>query len=433
MMSSNPWPRFVARTLTLFTLIALAGLILGVLPETLLAALTCFLGYHGVSFYRLERWLRVSRKSRPPKLFGVWRAVADSIVRRHGRYRQRQQHLVALMDRLSDSVKAMPDGTIILSESGEMLWWNELAARYLGLQWPRDRFLRIGNLIRHPDFAEHIIAGELDAAVRIPAPRNSRRTLEMRLGAYGEAQHLLLVRDLTQIHRLETMRRDFVANITHELRTPLTVLRGMSEEIASMEAPDTESLVRPAQLMEQQIDRMSRLIEDLLLLSRLETEASTRASTVVDIPVVLDDVLKEAESLSGGRHRIQSQIDRELMIRGDEDELRSAFSNLLANAVSYTGENGIVDVQWFQAGGKACLAVADTGPGIAPHHIPRLTERFYRADSGRSAKSGGTGLGLAIVKHVLSRHAARLEINSTVGEGSTFTAVFPHGHGYGLQ
>ncbi len=392
----------------------------------LLLALSGLLVFNAVQLYRLERWLRRTRRTTPPRAGGLWGVIFDGIARRQDRHRERRHRLARLLERFRESANAMPDGTIVLDGMGEMQWWNRVATRYLALDWPGDRGRRIANLIRHPDFAAYLARADWSDAVKIPAPHDPDRIIEIRIVPYGLDQQLLLARDVTQIHRLETMRRDFVGNITHELRTPLTVLRGMSEQIADMDEPRRDHLARPVALMEQQIERMSRLINDLLLLSRLETEAPPAAeASAVDVAAMVGALVDEARTLSADEHRISASVDEGLAVWGDANELRSAFSNLITNAIKYTEPGGRLDVRWFEAGGEACLAVADTGRGIPAQHIPRLTERFYRVDSGRATRNGGTGLGLAIVKHVLSRHGARLEINSEPGVGSTFSCVFP--------
>ena len=425
MLISNPWPAVIARSAAGAALVLFLGLISGYLLQAIAVGAVILLSYNLLQLYRLEAWLRLSRKRRPPRAGGLWGNVFDGLDRRHQRQRVRRYRLVRLLRRFRESVDAMPDGTIVLTGSGEMDWWNHLATRYLGLHWPQDRGQRIANLIRHPDFASYLERGDPSSAVKIPSPQDSRRTLEIRIVPYGQDQQLLLARDISELHRLETMRRDFVANISHELRTPLTVLRGMSEQLSEFDDLGPEDLERPLVLMEQQIERMTRLVDDLLLLSRLETEAPVTPRSLVSFSNMLEDIVEEARAMSGGAHVINLIVDNGLTIAGDEEELRSASLNLLSNAVKYTERGGRIDVRWFEAAGGACLTVADTGRGIPLHHLPRLTERFYRVDSGRASRNGGTGLGLAIVKHVLSRHSARLEVTSEVGEGSTFSAIFP--------
>lgn len=424
MLMSNPWPAAIFRTAVGASLLTLFGMATGV-PWLVLAAGSLLLVYNLAQVFRLEQWLRTSRRRRPPRGRGLWGHLLDGIDRQQRRQRRRRHRLVRLLRRFREGANAMPDGTIVLSAGGEMQWWNELASRYLGLHWPQDRGQRIANLIRHPDFAAYLDEGDWSAAAKIPSPQDPRRTLEIRIVPYGDHQQMLLARDISELHRLETMRRDFVGNVSHELRTPLTVLQGMSEQLSEMDSLEAADLERPLALMDQQIHRMTRLVDDLLLLSRLETERPLPERGAVDMAGLLAETVEEARALSNGEHGFALSADESLMITGDRDEIRSAVSNLLSNAVKYTQSGGHIDVRWFHAEGAACLAVADTGRGVPAHHIPRLTERFYRVDSGRATRDGGTGLGLAIVKHVLSRHAARLEITSEIGVGSTFTAIFP--------
>lgn len=424
MLTTSPWPSYLLRVALGAGAVLLIGLISGRPLLVWLVAALAVLAYHGRQIVRLERWLRHGRRLRPPAAGGLWGAIYDSLYRLQRRHRQRRFRLAQLLRRFRESANAMPDGTVVLRDTGEMQWWNGVASRYLGLQWPRDQGQRIANLLRHPDFTEFLQRGDWHQAVKVPSPADSRRVLEIRIVPYGEHQQLLLAREVTRLHRLETMRRDFVGNITHELRTPLTVLRGMSEQLGDLEEPTAEELRRPLQLMDQQIERMGRLVDDLLLLSRLETAAPDADQEPVDVPALLRGLLDEARTLSERRHRLSLEVDESLLVEGDENELRSAFSNLLTNAIKYTDPGGRVDVRWFVASGAACLTVADTGRGIPAHHLPRLTERFYRVDGGRASSNGGTGLGLAIVKHVLSRHDAHLEVTSEVGVGSTFSCVF---------
>jgi two-component system phosphate regulon sensor histidine kinase PhoR len=424
MLQRNPWPAAVGRLAGVVTL----GLVVGLLTRQpllcMLLALFLYLAYHVFNLVRLERWLRRGRQLKPPESEGLWGAIFDNLYRLQRRHRDRRIRLAQLLRRFKESANAMPDATVVLRGPGEMVWWNSMATSYLGLRWPQDQGQRLANLLRFPKFSEFIARGDWNDAIKVPSPVNSRQVLEVRVVPYGDDQKLLLARDVSRLHRLETMRRDFVANITHELRTPLTVIRGMAETLAD-DAAEREDMRRPLELIEQQTRRMERLVDDLLLLSRLETGGRVREPVEVDVAAMLRGLIDEAGALSGGRHRIALTADEALRLRGDEDELRSAFSNLISNAVKYTPEDGRIDVRWFEAGAAACLSVADTGVGIPGHHIPRLTERFYRVDSGRSSAAGGTGLGLAIVKHVLSRHGGRLEIVSQVEEGSTFTCVFP--------
>lgn len=424
MLQRNPWPAAVAR----LAAVLLAGLVPGAIaghPAAGLAlALAAYLGYNAWHLVRLERWLRLGIRPPLPLSEGLWTEIFGGLHRLERRHKRRRKRLTGQLRRFRDSADAMPDAAIELTAAGEMVWWNARARDYLGLRWPQDEGQRVANLVRHPAFTEFLASDDGQESVKVPSPVDARRILEVRIVPYGEDRRLLLARDVTRLFRLETMRRDFVANITHELRTPLTVIQGMAETLAE-ESEERESLHRPLQLMEQQTQRMGRLIDDLLLLSRLETSERARCTVEVAVPEMLDHLVEEARSLSGGRHHIALESDHGLKLIGDEGELRSAFSNLVGNAVKYTPDGGRIDMRWFESEAGACLSIADTGMGIPAHHLPRLTERFYRVDSGRAATTGGTGLGLAIVKHVLSRHGARLEVSSRVEEGSTFTCVFP--------
>jgi two-component system phosphate regulon sensor histidine kinase PhoR len=242
---------------------------------------------------------------------------------------------------------------------------------------------------------------------------------------FGDRQKLLLSRDVTQLERVETMRRDFIANVSHELRTPLTVVGGFLEGFADAEQINMEQSRRHFQLMLDQTRRMQGLVDDLLTLSRLESNQEKISDETVDVKSLIETLHKEAISLSAGRHRIHLEIGMNAGLRGNERELRSAFGNLVSNAVRYTPEGGEISLRWSMQDGEGRFCVQDSGIGIEPQYISRLTERFYRVDRGRSRETGGTGLGLSIVKHILTRHQGHLEVESTPGKGSTFCACFP--------
>ncbi|MCS4505746.1 Phosphate regulon sensor protein PhoR [wastewater metagenome] len=424
MMPRNPWPEAWLQVALMVAGALVVGALAGRPWMVLALVLLAWIAWQGRMLMRLERWVRQGRRVHPPRLEGVWAHIAELLFRRQRAQVRRRRRLVSLLHRFKASSDALPDAAVVLRAGGEMEWWNPQAARYLGLRWPLDQGQRVANLLRHPDFAEFLANGQTHEAVKIPSPVDEELTLEIRIVPYGEDRRLLLARDVTRVHRLEVIRRDFVANITHELRTPLTVIQGLSETLAEF-GGEPEEISRSLELIDQQTRRMGRLIDDLLLLSRLETADRPREPRQVDVAAMLEGVVEEARALSDGRHVIHLTADPALVVEGDEGELRSAFSNLVVNAVKYTPEGGHIDVRWQEGAGGAGLCVADTGPGIPAHHVPRLTERFYRVDGGRSQASGGTGLGLAIVKHVLSRHGARLDIQSRVGEGSTFCCLFP--------
>lgn len=425
MRLSNPWPAAALRLTLLILSAALVGLVSGYLALALLIALALYLGIQVRNLIRLERWLLRGRLLQPPQSEGHWGTLFYHLYQLQRRHRQRRQRLAELLRRFKESANAMPDATVVLGGLGEMQWWNPVAARYLGLEWPRDQGQRIANLLRHPIFHAFLARGDWNDSVKVPSPSDEHLVLEIRIVPYGQQRKLMLARDVTRLHRLESMRRDFVANITHELRTPLTVIQGVAETLSGQGSLHARERQEALALIQEQSLRMSRLVDDLLLLSRLETGEHKPAKVAVDVPAMLEALAAEAGVLSGARHDIELKVDGALLLRGDATELRSAFSNLVVNAVKYTPAGGRIAIRWFRVGRSVHMQVTDTGPGIPLHHIPRLTERFYRVDSGRNGATGGSGLGLAIVKHVISRHGGELEIRSQLGVGSTFDCRFP--------
>lgn len=412
-----------------FAGIAFVAFVMGLIADNvlllLLLAVLGYLGWHFINLRRLQRWLTEGEDAYPPLASGIWDATFNDLGRLQARNRKRKRKLTRILTRFEDAAAALPDAVVILGLHDEIEWFNDATQNLLGLHWPQDVGQRITNLVRHPEFIEFLAANDYSGGVELAAPANAEVMLAALIVPYGNERRLLVARDITHIRRLEQVRSDFVANVSHELRTPLTVINGFLEtanETAPECPPDWR---RPLQLMRQQAQRMQNIVQDLLLLSRLEMEQPSLMGNV-EVPGLLEDVVQEARGLSGARsHTIQLDADPDLGLHGNADELRSAFSNLVFNAVQYTPEYGVIRVRWFRDAAGAHLVVSDTGMGIAEHHIPRLTERFYRVDTGRSRQSGGTGLGLAIVKHVLNRHAAQLLIESEQGKGSTFHCDFP--------
>lgn len=323
------------------------------------------------------------------------------------------------------SAEALPDGAVVMEERGEIVWFNTAAQALLGLRLPQDLGQRLPNLLRHPAFSDHFERGRFEGELELPSPINAAVSLSLRVIPYGEGQRLLMVRDVSELRRLEMIRRDFVANASHELRTPLTVLRGYIE----MMLPETRRALAewktPLAEMHAQAARMDALVGDLLKLARLEAETAVSRQDVLDVPSLIERALVESRGLSKGQHRFEADIEPGLAIYGRESEAESIFTNLIANAVQYTPSGGCIRVSWHATEQGAAFVVADTGIGVAAEDIPRLTERFYRVDEGRSRASGGTGLGLSIVKHALERHEGRLHVESRLGAGSTFSCHFP--------
>lgn len=422
---STPWSAELWRIAGFLLLAVIAGLASGHLGLALFVVAAGYLAWHLINIGRLLKWLH-GRGGEPEELPGIWGTVFDELYRMRQRNRRRRRRMSQLLARYRESTGAMPDATAVLGPRGELEWWNAAATDLLRLRAPGDTGQRISNLVRHPQFTRYFARGDFSEPVLFPAPVDATRTLSAVIIPYGNQQQLLLARDVTTQMQIEQMRRDFVANVSHELRTPLTVVAGFLETLRDSEDDALQAeWGRTLELMQQQTVRMQHLVEDLLLLSRLESSAAARQESVA-VPEMLAGIRENAVLLSGEKaHVITLEAEPGLYVRGSGRELDSAFSNIVNNAVRYTPAGGRVEIRWYADAAGAHLAVRDTGIGIAARHIPRLTERFYRVDVGRSRESGGTGLGLAIVKHVLKRHGAELRIDSRVGEGSVFTCDFP--------
>lgn len=421
---SNPWLREMWRVLVMFAALLVPGLLFGAVAWFLLLGLLIYLGWHLYNLYLLQRWLVEGKRFHPPESHGVWDDVFERIYRLQKRNRKRKRNLGRMLKRFQTATAALPDATIVLGPNRDIEWWNASARDILELRSPRDIGQRIDNLLRHPHFIEYLHKGDFSQSVVIPSPNDYNISLAVSVVPYGENRQLVVARDITRLERLEQARRDFVANVSHELRSPLTVISGYLESLLEEQGEDPV-WGKSLRSMSNQTDRMRDIVDDLLLLSRLETGRQHDDPETVDVPGVLAQIMEEAARISGQEgHHFKREVDANLGLRGNELELRSAFSNLVFNAVRYTPSGGMISVCWKETEAGPCFEVEDAGIGIAAHHIPRLTERFYRVDAGRSRRSGGTGLGLAIVKHVLLRHDASLAIESTPGKGSTFRCQF---------
>lgn len=409
-------------------LATLVGLSLGYLTLALLIALAIYLAGHLIYAFQLHRWLTADRVE-PSDGMGVWRDIYTELHRLKQRNRRRKKRLKNIVSEFQASTAALPDGAVVLDHQGRINWFNDAAAVLLALQARADRGQRIVNLIRHPQFSSFLATGHLgdNAELEIPSPVNEQDTLLIRIVPYGNAQRLLIARDISSQKRQERTRRDFVANASHELRTPLTVLRGYLEMMGE-EAGEHGGLAgwkHPIGEMHNQSQRMGRIIDSLLHLARVEGESLSQRQEYIDVPAMLEGLVEDLQNSGGAQQVFVFDIDASLALYGRQNEIESVLSNLLANAVRYTPASGRISVVWRQDERGACLAVRDNGPGIASEHLPRLTERFYRVDKGRKASVGGTGLGLAIVKHCLEHHESELEIESELGEGTTFSCRFP--------
>lgn len=389
------------------------------------------LARHERQIARLTAWAEKPLGTPVPEASGIWSPPFLALHRRARQAATQREELIEMGERFRLAAEALPDGVIILDAHRMIEWMNPRAERLLGLDSNRDIGMMIGHLMREPEFIEFLDQAPERAQIPLVVRpmRNPGHVLHVRGTPFSAGRTLLLIEDLTQLDRLETVRRDFVANVSHELRTPLTVVQGFLETakdgLTEQEHPTTsEEIVQYLDMALDHSRRMHRLVEDLLTLSSLETDASPQEE-VIEVTTLLAQVREEIVALSAGRHEIILENSGPAKMLGSSRELHSAFSNLASNAVRYTPEGGTITLAWQGDRQGAVFSVTDTGIGIEARHLPRLTERFYRVDRGRSRESGGTGLGLAIVKHVLERHEATLLMDSTPGKGSRFAASFP--------
>ncbi len=381
--------------------------------------------YHAAHLQALLGWLRAPDLRQLPQGRGVWEEALAGLHRYIKGRDGEHDRLMQALARFRAAGRALPDGVVILDAEGRIEWANPTATRHFGIDPRRDLGQPVIHFVRQPDFVAYLEAGAFDEPIKVRSTR-SNAALALRIIAFGAEQKLLNSRDVSGEERIDRMRRDFVANVSHELKTPLTVLAGFVETLGDDSGKLSETQRRRfLGLMTEQARRMRQLIEDLLMLSSLESSAAPEGEAPVPMPALLERLAEEARALSAGRHRILIEEVSPEWLQGSERELHGAFSNLVANAVHYTPAGGTVRLAWRIEGGRGVFSVTDSGIGIEPRHIPRLTERFYRVDTSRSRESGGTGLGLAIVKHVLTRHEASLDIESGVGQGSVFSASFP--------
>ena len=418
------WYYALARLAGLFAVAVLGGLIFGHVEIWVVGVLAGYLALQMTYLYRLERWLRLRRTTEPPDFGGIWGDVVSLVIRIYRRKQFHKRRIVQLFREFRRMTTAMPDGVIVLNVERDIMWFNRPAAVLLGLKRKVDFGQRINNLLRHPDFVRYLEAEDYSSPVILQAPLSPDSFLAVRVVSYGAGQQLLLVRDVTRQVRLEAMRKDFVANASHELRSPLTVISGYLDTMLD-DAALNEDWGHPLAEMRRQADRMRLLVNDLLELSRLEASDGTAPEDLVDVPGMLTLMRKEVLALERHPRTVTLILDSDARLLGAEGELHSVFWNLISNAVKYTPVDGSITIRWTSDATGARFVVSDSGIGIAPEHLPRITERFYRVDPGRARTTGGTGLGLAIVKHALTRHGAVLEVDSEEGRGSTFTCHFP--------
>ena len=398
--------------------------------EVLAAGLLFYLAGHLYWLAKLQSWLKNPNPDEVPQGNGVWQDIFNALFQNQRKHARAEQDLIASLEGFKQATNALPDAIVVLNRRNEIEWCNPPAEAQLGLDLDTDIDQAIHNFVRYGEFIDYLQAEHYGEPIQLKSIRNPEITLQIQLIPFGTEQKLLISRDVSAQEKTDTMRRDFIANVSHELRTPLTVVGGFLETLTDTKGAVTKSTKTYFDMMIEQTSRMRRIIEDLLTLSRIESSTEAPESEVIHMEMLLKMIQNDAKGLSKNKHHVHLNADANLNILGNQEELLSAFSNLVSNAIRYTPEGGDIFIDWHLQGNpaqekQAVFSVRDSGIGIEQQHIDRLTERFYRVDRGRSRDTGGTGLGLAIVKHILNRHKAKLEITSELGKGSTFSIVFP--------
>ncbi|MBF6023634.1 phosphate regulon sensor histidine kinase PhoR [Lysobacter niastensis] len=419
----SAWFRTLGQLALILAVAAMVGVLIGYPWPVITVAALGVVAWH---YWRLRSVLiRLTARQRmsPALGEGIWNELDRLLYRGQSEMRSRKKRLIGMLRAYRAAAAALPDAIVVVERNSQRIqWFNEAATGLLGLNHPRDIGQPVVQRLQPLTLSHWLAAGRNAEPLEVPSPWQPGSTLSLRLIPYSDDLWLLIARDVSRLLQLEQMRRDFVANVSHELRTPLTVVHGYLDMLDPQEHPDWAPMLAE---MQRQSQRMTQLVEDLLMLSRLESQDSLATEETVSMAPMLATLRREAQALSQGRHEISIEDTAGVDLWGSNKELHSAFSNLVGNAVRYTPAGGSIRVRLRseQRGGVA-LEVIDSGYGIPAAHLPRVTERFYRVSTSRSRESGGTGLGLSIVKHVLNLHQARLEITSEVGRGSTFSCHF---------
>lgn len=425
MEKSSAWLINIVVLLIWFGAAGLLGVYFDHLWMALAVASMTVIGKHYWNLYWLNNWLWHSKKMSPSVTKGIWGQIYRGIYQAQTKSRLKRKQLSEIMNTFRAGSEALPDAAVVVNHKNEIVWCNRLARIELALSWPEKHGIKIVDVIAQDEFIEFIRSKRFEFPLEIPSPANQQKILEVRIVPFVDNNLMLLIRDVTRLSQIEKMRKDFVANVSHELRTPLTVINGYLEMLPDAGQLPPLMMNKAIAEMRTQSIRMQTLIEELLQLSRIEASNERTFDKLVNVPQVLWQIQSEAQALNRDKqHKLFFDIAPQLCVYGIESELRSAFSNLIFNAIHYTPDKGVVEVKWQLSKDSARFSVKDNGDGIAPKDINRITERFYRVDKARSRKTGGSGLGLSIVKHVLTHHNSSLKIVSALGVGSDFSCEF---------
>ena len=420
----------MSRTFSFLAILTLSTALLGVTTSLIVGLLFCifilslWVIYQSFQQKRFLDWLRNSSDTTSPIGYGIWELIyssAHSLLRKGELQESRLKNNLVAFRRATE---AMEDGILVIDNNNYIVAVTPRAERYLNISQEQDFGSNILNHIRHPSFVEYLLSGSLNKTIIIEDLSLDKKALEFKLLPFDATQKIILCRDVTKLRKLEVEKKDFVASASHELKTPLTVITGYLETISEIEINKVEKN-RMLNEMLIQTKRMDELINNLLLLSKLEKFDPIENKRQINISLLVHELSKLSENIDKGRHSISFDIKDDVFVPGTEDNLRSAFWNLINNAIIYTKKGGKIEVSLDSERDKAVFAVRDNGPGIEAHHIDKLTERFYRVDSSGSRESGGTGLGLSIVNEIVQKYGASLKIESHPNIGSKFSIIFP--------
>lgn len=426
--SLHNWRKDINRHLLIGLLACIIGYFLGQVLWTVIALLGFYCLRNYYQLRRLHHWLALDPDTRPvepPESSGIWGDIYDGIYRMQKQERQSKEYLENIINKAQESSAALEMAVVMINKKGTLDWWNKAAEQLLGFRFPQDQNQTVTNLVRDPKFSDYYNSKNYSETLKMPAPGDSRRILEYQIALFGEQERLMIVRDITQLQRLANMRKDFVANVSHELGTPITVIKGYLEAILDNRDSLDERWHKPIDQMRQQSMRMENMVRDLLMLSSLETRTMPKNREAIDIVSLIHEIENDTRQMFMDKsHKFITHCDDNALIMGKRNELYSAISNLVVNAAKYTPPKGTIELITSRDAEHYYVEVRDNGIGVEAHHLPRLTERFYRVDGSRATDSGGTGLGLAIVKHILLRHDGELLIESEYGKGSRFICAF---------
>jgi two-component system phosphate regulon sensor histidine kinase PhoR len=399
------------------------GFGLGAPIETLAVGLVAYSFWTFRIISQLFSWIDRGMRGFPPDADGVWGEISDTLNRQRRRHRRNQERMRRTINRITRLTGALEEGIVVLRSDLTIDWWNSSAAGLLALR-SSDRGSAVTNLIRGPEFVSYISQKEFDGSLKLSSINPSDPVLQVSASFFGADEIVLVVTDITHITNLEQLRKEFVGNVSHELRTPLTVMRGYLETLQDM--PGNSQMVDKAfTQMSDQVMRMEALADDLILISRLESDNQMPVLEDLNLYELLKSIIAEAELLSEGKHSLSLKCEEDCVINADKKDMRSVLGNIVFNAVRHNPEGADIAIKVTRYKRYINVSVKDSGKGIDPLDIPRLTERFYRGDSSRNSDTGGTGLGLAIVKHALTRCDGRLIINSRLGQGAEFVCRVP--------